>query len=268
MQSPTATAAQKHLESHKGIQGFRCTICGYRGNTLRGMRTHIRIHFEKRSNDIHEENFIDCIIDNCDQKKNRGASGASISMPNKNSIQVQQQKVLMENPLLASAVVSGVVPPNQAKAADQPFSCHMCSFVTPYNTTFIQHLAIAHKLGPELKTLLEKQLENSQFNVREPESSSSQAADADASDSSSPPARSVKLEPEVKLEVTDSDEDLGNLSNNHHSQSPVTSPVGNQNSLTCHSCQISFTLFDSFMAHKRFYCSRQQSSTSPETSVQ
>lgn len=50
--SPTASAAQRHLETHSGVKAYRCTICRYKGNTLRGMRTHIRVHFEKRHADL------------------------------------------------------------------------------------------------------------------------------------------------------------------------------------------------------------------------
>ena len=50
--SPTASAAQRHMDSHSGVRAFRCTICRYKGNTLRGMRTHIRMHFEKRTTDL------------------------------------------------------------------------------------------------------------------------------------------------------------------------------------------------------------------------
>lgn len=44
----SASAAQKHLDNHNGIRAFVCTICQYKGNTLRGLRTHIRMHFNKR----------------------------------------------------------------------------------------------------------------------------------------------------------------------------------------------------------------------------
>lgn len=50
--SPTPSAAQRHMESHAGVKAYRCTICRYKGNTLRGMRTHIRMHFDKRSPDL------------------------------------------------------------------------------------------------------------------------------------------------------------------------------------------------------------------------
>lgn len=50
--SPTAGAAQRHMDAHQGVKAFRCTICRYKGNTLRGMRTHIRMHFDKRGTDL------------------------------------------------------------------------------------------------------------------------------------------------------------------------------------------------------------------------
>ena len=62
--SPTAAAAQKHVETHSNVRAFRCSFCGYRGNTLRGMRTHVRIHFDRRNADLCEDNYITCIMSN------------------------------------------------------------------------------------------------------------------------------------------------------------------------------------------------------------
>lgn len=50
--SATAAAAQKHMDTHTGVKAFLCTLCRYKGNTLRGMRTHIRMHFDKRPSEI------------------------------------------------------------------------------------------------------------------------------------------------------------------------------------------------------------------------
>ncbi|XP_047507361.1 zinc finger protein ush isoform X1 [Pieris napi] len=61
--SPTAAAAQRHMEAHAGVKAFRCTICRYRGNTLRGMRTHIRMHFREKPSDLQEESFISCVLE-------------------------------------------------------------------------------------------------------------------------------------------------------------------------------------------------------------
>ncbi|CAG9567529.1 unnamed protein product [Danaus chrysippus] len=61
--SPTAAAAQRHMEAHAGVKAFRCTICKYRGNTLRGMRTHIRVHFREKPSDLQEESYISCVLE-------------------------------------------------------------------------------------------------------------------------------------------------------------------------------------------------------------
>ncbi|OXA64727.1 Zinc finger protein ush [Folsomia candida] len=64
--SPTVSQAQKHLECHTGIKAFKCLLCGYRGNTLRGMRTHIRTHFDRASrvSDLLEGEYMTCITAN------------------------------------------------------------------------------------------------------------------------------------------------------------------------------------------------------------
>lgn len=62
--SSSSAEARKHMETHGGIKAFRCTICRYKGNTLRGMRTHIRMHIDKKSGDFNEENYITCILEN------------------------------------------------------------------------------------------------------------------------------------------------------------------------------------------------------------
>uniref|UniRef100_A0A182JKP9 Zinc finger protein ush n=1 Tax=Anopheles atroparvus TaxID=41427 RepID=A0A182JKP9_ANOAO len=61
--SPNSTEARRHMDTHGGVKAFRCTICRYKGNTLRGMRTHIRMHFDKKTNEFNEENYITCILE-------------------------------------------------------------------------------------------------------------------------------------------------------------------------------------------------------------
>ncbi|XP_022669199.1 uncharacterized protein LOC111253690 isoform X2 [Varroa destructor] len=57
------SAAQRHLATHAGIKAFKCTLCGYKGHTLRGMRTHVRVHVDKGAL-VHEEKFIVCVGEN------------------------------------------------------------------------------------------------------------------------------------------------------------------------------------------------------------
>ncbi|XP_041977943.1 zinc finger protein ush isoform X2 [Aricia agestis] len=75
--SPTAAAAQRHMEAHAGVKAFRCTICQYRGNTLRGMRTHIRMHFREKPADLQEESYISCVVEDSGAEGEAAGAGAA-----------------------------------------------------------------------------------------------------------------------------------------------------------------------------------------------
>lgn len=51
-------------KSSNNSQAFRCTICNYRGHTLRGMKTHVRVHGDQLHG-AQEENFIVPLNDDC-----------------------------------------------------------------------------------------------------------------------------------------------------------------------------------------------------------
>jgi zinc finger protein ZFPM1 len=51
-------ASSKSCHSQSNLQAFKCTICGYKGHTMRGMRTHVRIHQDKMQG-LSEESFIE-----------------------------------------------------------------------------------------------------------------------------------------------------------------------------------------------------------------
>ncbi|XP_064640531.1 zinc finger protein ZFPM1-like isoform X2 [Lineus longissimus] len=36
-----------HVRKHSSVKGFRCSLCGYKGNTIRGMRMHGKMHVDK-----------------------------------------------------------------------------------------------------------------------------------------------------------------------------------------------------------------------------
>ncbi|XP_069949029.1 zinc finger protein ush-like [Cherax quadricarinatus] len=266
--SPTAAAAQKHLETHAGIKGFRCTICGYRGNTLRGMRTHIRMHFEKRTNDLQEENFISCILDEDDGSRRAAEAQGVADLP----------RVILENPTLSALLAEGV-----AECSDQPISCHFCPFIAPYRSNLARHLALVHKVGFDAKLTQDLQALLEGHVAASTEASSTEDAERrdpveNGNPISSPPLPAVKLEPEVKLEVEEFEDKIHTTPTNPHSpmmDNESTTEVAGSGSSSgadvpryCKACNITFSYTESFLAHKRFYCSKPESTTPPETAVQ
>lgn len=54
------------------LQTYKCTICGYKGHTMRGMRTHVRVHSEELSaSGAYEEDFIVANTDLPEQSSTR-----------------------------------------------------------------------------------------------------------------------------------------------------------------------------------------------------
>ncbi|GIX70177.1 zinc finger protein ush [Caerostris extrusa] len=45
---------RRHLTTHNELRGFRCIVCGYKGNTLRGMRSHACEHLNESTTSIEE----------------------------------------------------------------------------------------------------------------------------------------------------------------------------------------------------------------------
>ncbi|XP_069988315.1 zinc finger protein ush isoform X3 [Penaeus vannamei] len=269
--SPTAAAAQKHLETHAGIKAFRCTICGYRGNTLRGMRTHIRMHFEKRTNDLQEENFIACILEDDDGSRRGAESRGVADLP----------RVILENPTLSALLTEGAA----ADHSDQPLSCHFCPFVTPYRSNLARHLALAHKVGfdakltQDLQAILESRVRAA--SDAPPADAERQEPVENGNPASPPPLPAIKLEPEVKLEVEEGEDKVRSGPTTPHSPAEDTPSAeaggaasgetnGNGADIPrhCKACNITFSYLESFLAHKRFYCSKPESNTPPETAVQ
>ncbi|XP_068621307.1 zinc finger protein ush isoform X2 [Battus philenor] len=103
--SPTAVAAQRHMEVHAGVKAFRCTICRYRGNTLRGMRTHIRMHFREKPSDLQEESFISCVL----EEENRETTS-----------------------------------PSPAVGGERVHRCGSCAYTSTYRGNVVRHARLVH----------------------------------------------------------------------------------------------------------------------------
>ncbi|XP_047347004.1 zinc finger protein ush isoform X1 [Vespa velutina] len=151
--SPTAGAAQRHMDAHQGVKAFRCTICRYKGNTLRGMRTHIRMHFEKRGTDLQEENYITCVLD--DEAVLPTPEPAPATTPEEipTEVQINGKSEVRKSPqppvLPPPAAVTSKVkqereespPPEESLDPNKtgPRYCRSCDISFNYLSTFIAH---------------------------------------------------------------------------------------------------------------------------------
>ncbi|XP_073986653.1 zinc finger protein ush isoform X3 [Rhodnius prolixus] len=215
--SATAAAAQKHMDTHTGVKAFLCTLCRYKGNTLRGMRTHIRMHFDKRPSEINEENFITCIIeDGCvgstveGTSPNLSAEEDSARSPRLNSVEKN-----------TSCNGSGLLPPTLRIKEEESVSVE--GNVQDTDEEFIDVDEVTIKEEPPPLVMSGNAI----------------------------PANVI-----VKNEIDDQPDDLS-TSNNNRSGSGIANaaPPTNTGPRYCKSCDISFNYLSTFIAHKKFYCS-------------
>ncbi|XP_024944046.1 zinc finger protein ush isoform X2 [Cephus cinctus] len=147
--SPTAGAAQRHMDAHQGVKAFRCTICRYKGNTLRGMRTHIRMHFEKRGTDLQEENYIICVLEDDTTVPTSEPAPATTPEEIPAEAQVNGKTEVRKSPQPPATSVPSKVkqeredtpPPEESLDPSKtgPRYCRSCDISFNYLSTFIAH---------------------------------------------------------------------------------------------------------------------------------
>ncbi|CAM6031307.1 unnamed protein product, partial [Sphagnum compactum] len=126
--SPNSNEARKHIETHGGIKAFRCSLCRYKGNTLRGMRTHIRMHFDKKGGECNEENYITCIVE-------------------EDLIEIPPNTTIVPCKASPGTTISPGINQNQI------YHCDSCNYSSSYKGNVARHTKLLHSSqGPLIST--------------------------------------------------------------------------------------------------------------------
>ncbi|XP_063913759.1 zinc finger protein ush isoform X3 [Zophobas morio] len=224
--SPTASAAQRHMESHTGVKAYRCTICRYKGNTLRGMRTHIRMHFDKRSPDLQEEKYITYILED---------DGANV----------------MEVNVSPAAAAPGVIDdraasPSSENRVEPLHHCTQCMYSSPYKANVLRHAKIAH--SPR---------ENEEVTVNG-SSDKATTRSMPSLDDDDIIIKKEAIEPEViiaPIEDSPKEKIAEEIAKKKEQEEEILQEASKAGPKYCKSCDISFNYYSTFIAHKKFYCS-------------
>lgn len=224
----SASAAQKHLDNHNGIRAFVCTICQYKGNTLRGLRTHIRMHFNKRMiPDLMEEDYVTCLIDE---------NSASSMVDGRAKTPTTSDSA--DKPFVPSTVL--VKTATAAAAAAAALSSPSPSPSSSLSSTAATATAVV-VVDDEPKELVVVKQESVNGVAAAP------PADEPATvigNHQQPTATSDDLQAQQQLPA--------------QSQLQLQSAVGNKRpgitAKYCKACDISFNYLSTFIAHKKYYC--------------
>ncbi|KAJ8910994.1 hypothetical protein NQ315_010823 [Exocentrus adspersus] len=226
--SSTASAAQRHMDSHTGVKAYRCTICKYKGNTLRGMRTHIRMHFDKRSPDLQEEKYISYILE--DESSN-------------------MMEVNVSSTAGPTLLDDRSVSPSSEGHLDTLHHCPQCSYSSAYKANVLRHIRLVHEVSPVDDGVVNGSDDKTVRSMPVLEEDEEIMVKKEAIE---PEVIIAPLdEPVIKEEVFDHSI-TSKLKSVEEEILPETSKPGTK---YCKSCDISFTYYKTFVAHKKFYCS-------------
>ncbi len=270
----------KHTSNSSGaltMQCFKCTICGYKGHTLRGMRTHVRIHQDKIQG-ASEESFISCIDEDI-TNRNRSLPGSrrrrSIE-PNNASVNIQSHSQASN----ASSTDARLSETEDINSIDTEFkseskngdkmqnefthNCQFCYYSSTYKGNVVRHIKLVHKdlvHSPPSVTQsipsVKKEFADNEENSHQSGVSSDQHSDEVMNE------EPLKAMPTITIHATNATKKSGSPLNNiivnatalpllPSSTTQVQKKTGPK---YCRSCDISFNYLASFIAHKKYYCS-------------
>uniref|UniRef100_A0A336M583 CSON010079 protein n=1 Tax=Culicoides sonorensis TaxID=179676 RepID=A0A336M583_CULSO len=273
--SPNSTEARRHIETHGGIKAFRCSLCRYKGNTLRGMRTHIRMHFDKKGGECNEENYITCIIEEDRIEIPPNSQSNSILSTSKNT-----------TPSPAPSISPVVTQPTQM------YYCESCKYSSTFKGNVARHTKLLHGshglinstsplIGEGGEPLIcngdsvnneDEHDENMEHEIttikKEPEDDQKSPEENDSERAISPPL----VEPQITIKIEE-----------NHTPSPSQSPaitipepkliaspdkqftIEEDKSNYCEICDIKFNFLKTYLAHKQYYC--KSSNVPPENNI-
>ncbi|XP_076358315.1 zinc finger protein ush-like isoform X2 [Tachypleus tridentatus] len=300
--SPTHSAAQRHLVTHTGVKAFWCTVCGYKGHTLRGMRTHVQIHLAKGST-IPEETFIICVGENGTTldpvssrkvfKVNRSrvqssppSKGPHVSpLYNASSPKINNYPVNLKNERLL-AEEGNTCELDGTIVNDQFHWCSFCGYSSAYKGNVVRHVKLVHReilgLQPASSVVFSNSvLSDDNLNqflttglLDQPKTEKKVYEDPQSLDKCSlENSVTVKHESHLSDSDTSSKEKIRKerveLEARNYTKSIQCSPtdlIKKSDSKHCRFCDISFNYLSSFIAHKKYYCaSHSRENTTQES---
>lgn len=181
------------------VQSFQCSICGYKGHTLRGMRTHVRMHTDELHG-ANEEDFIDHLdhsapipvaVNNGVVSKKRASSGVKRRKSNDHHEEPQQVTTTtnyllnhddhqLTNTAPSCPGFSSKSSPMETHSESEEsvthepaphFNCFHCNYKSNYYGDIVKHMKLVHKDSP-FNTILSQPLRQPSVELHESDHSS------------------------------------------------------------------------------------------------
>lgn len=279
---PTQIAAQRHLVTHTGVRAFRCAECGYKGHTLRGMRTHVRMHLEKGTQ-MQEEALILCVGADgntlCPWNGTAGVPAAVTPALPHTSETTEEASARSGSPPTATTVTEESSSTSRACEEHHPAPtellhwCNLCGYSSSYKGNVVRHVKLVHRDVVATSAVHSFTSEKPRSSTNEghyspvPEIKVEEVSDAEdvATESVAKQQSDVAMcNSPAAAEATLVDVTATNSADTDASAAmkpvpPVPTPKSKVHGGTkyCKACDISFNYLSTFVAHKKYYCTAQ-----------
>ena len=166
----------EHIKAHAPTKAYKCTICGYRGNTVRGMRMHGKMHIDAGEK-FSDENMLEYEEPPLLPKRLRMAAEAE------NPVSMEEELIRLKNepykrrrsrksyekaehqaPLRRQAphvcVTCHKTFPDTSKlrvhmrshSGDKPFMCRSCDYASTNKANLVRHVKLVHEMTIRLSS--------------------------------------------------------------------------------------------------------------------
>ena len=283
-----------HIKAHAPTKAYRCTLCGYRGNTVRGMRMHGKTHIDAGENftddhmcELEEPPLIpkrlrtvtesvainvatEMIKQNTGQFQHRQRS-RSVESGNGSLQQVPHFCEECNSLFTDTAALQAHMQLHLQEKQD--FKCKSCDFIAGVKGELVRHVKMIHENGKVLGFDNKKDLKNSarytienlisvkqeksalperNNNVSPVKKCISAPAVLDSSIPSKLGHHSGTLSPSQLSPKTSGTEPVSSMS---QAGEPPLIGLNTDKCNYCSQCDISFVYRNTYLAHKKYYCS-------------
>ena len=195
------TRLVEHIKAHAPTRAYKCSICGYRGNTVRGMRMHGKVHADSGEH-FSDDNMLVIEQPALIPKRFRttfsdsaGANGGGVADGESTSLEAElirlknepykrrksrkgyekSENMVPRMHLLSCHLCSHVCNDTGSLSAHvrqcheqlQAYHCRMCDFVGHNKMTLVRHVKSEHELSRDMEREMERDTDSHVERARE-----------------------------------------------------------------------------------------------------
>lgn len=271
---------RRHLLTHSELRGYRCLLCGYKGNTLRGMRTHACEHLTEDTASIEEfmsstviseagvipviPRPLECSDEDSNQQKE------SMNFRHRERTSSNNSDLLKDRTIKHERVIA------EFSESEELSNSPKSGESVQKDTTFKRASSLKAESGDSNSDVGSNNQETvnplafCDVVIKSENEVSATGDDSDRNDikleqdqDNDSDEKTQSRHPRSVIRVAEKHEDIPHSSKRKNKSHPKS----NSDLKSCKTCGVSFQHLSNLLTHKKYYCSRTLQNCLPETAT-